>query len=91
MRSVAIPGEVTRDIGRAYRPIVAERELHGQRLLDAVDVLHAKVDQRRRVQVDDDEIGVTARFDGTDALAQIQRFRCTARGEIGRASCRERV
>src|SRR6476619_1268417 len=91
MRSIAIPGESTCDVRRTYRPVVAKRELHGERVVDGVDIPHAKVDQRRRAQVDDDEISVTTGLDRTNAVAEIQRLRSAARREPPRAGRRQRM
>ena len=47
---VAVPCEPARDIRRANRAIVAERQLHGERLVDVFDITHAEVDERRRAR-----------------------------------------
>ena len=57
---VAIPSKPTSDIGGPNRSIVPKRELYAKCVVDVVRITHPKLDQRRRREIDDDEIGLVS-------------------------------
>ena len=81
LNGVAIPCKTSCNVRGTNRAVIAERELNGERLVDAVDVAHAKLDQRRRVQVDDGKVGLAFRRNGANPIADIERFGSPARRE----------
>src|SRR5690242_12398024 len=81
LRGVAIPCKTSGNIRRTNRTVIAECQLHGERLVDVVDVAHAKLDQRRRVQIDHDKVSLAFWRNGADSITDIERFGSPARRE----------
>src|SRR4029079_1738494 len=64
---VSIPCKTSCNVSRTNRTVIAERELDAERLVDAVDVTHAKLDQRRRLQIDHDKVSLAFRRNGANS------------------------
>jgi hypothetical protein len=81
---IAIVHQPARGIGGTHRPIVAQRQLHEQQLLQALAQRAAPREERRRGQVEHHQVRLEPRLHAPDPVIEVQCHRRTARREIQR-------
>ena len=69
-------------VRRLHCPVVAERHLDEQCLLEVIRKLHSISDDRRRFHVEHDNIGFHPRRDASDLVFQIHGMRRSARCDV---------
>jgi hypothetical protein len=78
------------NIGGARGALVAEYQLDEELLFEVATRAHPELDQRRRAQVEHDEVCLAAGRERPDRVFEIERLRGAARREVPEERGRER-